>query len=98
MPSQPCNYFTAHLKMATAHGVVGFDFCSLTGDSNTVIANVNRQIPNHNHVTSSTSNLKLSWTGDFQSLKDFVHTVLRLKVNGLRQVGKRNCLLVIRLP
>ena len=39
--------------MATAHGVVGSDFCSLTGDSNTVITNVSRRIPNHNHVTSS---------------------------------------------
>ena len=53
------------------------NFCSLTGGSNTAIANVNRRIPNHNHVTSSTSNLKLSWTGDFQSLKDFVHAVLK---------------------
>ena len=53
--------------MVTAHGVVGSDFCSLTGDSN------------HNHVTSSSSNLKLSWAGDFQSLKDFVNTVLKVE-------------------
>ena len=65
--------------MGTEHGVVCSDFCSLTGDANTVITNVNRRIPNHNHVTSSTSNLKLSRTGDFQSLKDFVHAALKVE-------------------
>ena len=59
--------------------LLGSDFCPLTGDANTVITNVNRRIPNHNHVTSSTLNLKLSWTGDFQSLKDFVHTVIKFE-------------------
>ena len=84
--------------MGTEHGVVGSVFCSLTGDSNTVITNVNRRIPNHNHVTSSTLNLKLSWTGDFQSLKDFVHTMLKVEGEWSSSGGKRNCLLVIRLP
>ena len=78
-----------NLKIATAHGVIGFDFCSLTGDSNTVITNVNRRIPNHNHVTSSTSNLKLSSTGDFQSLKDVVHTVLKVEGEWSSSGGER---------
>ena len=65
--------------MATAYGVLGSDFCFLTGDSNTVNTNINCWIPNHNHVTSSTSNLKLPWAGGFLPLKDFVRTVLKVE-------------------